>query len=168
MPCSPSLLTNRLTTTYGVVILIAAGVSDPFRWQILTALLALIGLVVGGVLNDKVGRRPLAIGGLILVAILDFAAGGVSFTGLVTSQQGLALAGISIVLAFACQVAFSGWVRSATNVVSTCADDDSIYTLMSEIPAATLREHTISYTIFCSLGATIVSTVAFPYILGAP
>jgi hypothetical protein len=97
-----------LTTTYGVVILIAAGVSDPFRWQILTALLALIGLVVGGILNDKMGRRPLAIGGLILVAILDFAAGGVSFTGLVTSQQGLALAGISIVIAFACQVAFSG------------------------------------------------------------
>jgi MFS family permease len=157
-----------LTTTYGVVILIAAGVSDPFRWQILTAVLALVGLIVGGILNDKIGRRPLAIGGLILVAILDFAAGGVSFTGLVTSQQGLAMAGISIVIAFACQVAFSGQVTSSPNVLRLKLTQNSIYTLMSEIPAATLREHTISYTIFCSLGATIVSTVALPYILGAP
>lgn len=161
-------LTASLTTTYGVVIIIAAGVSDPFRWQILTAVLALVGLVVGGILNDKIGRRPLAIGGLILVAILDFAAGGVSFTGLVTSQQGLALAGISIVIAFACQVAFSGSVCSLINAMRRTLTRDSIYTLMSEIPAATLREHTISYTIFCSLGATIVSTVALPYILGAP
>jgi MFS family permease len=110
------MLTSSLTTTYGVVILIAAGVSDPFRWQILTAVLALVGLIVGGFLNDKVGRRPLAIFGLLLVAGLDFAAGGVSFTGLVTSQQGLALAGISIVIAFACQVAFSGYVISCRSV----------------------------------------------------
>lgn len=109
-------LTSSLTTTYGVVILIAAVVSDSFRWQILTAVLALVGLIVGGFLNDRLGRRPLAIFGLLLVAGLDSAAGGVSFTGLVTSQHGLALAVISIVIAFACQVAFSGYVISCRSV----------------------------------------------------
>lgn len=39
---------------------------------------------------------------------------------------------------------------------------------MSEVPATTLREHTVAYSIFVSLSATIVSTVAFPYILGKP
>lgn len=92
------------------MILIAAGVADPFRWQILAALLALIGLVAGGFINDYVGRRPLAICGLVAVAAFDFAAGGIAFTGLITPSQGTALAAVSIILAFVCQIAFSGSV----------------------------------------------------------
>ncbi len=110
LPCALTSLTPSLTTTYGIVILIAAGVSDPFRWQIVTAVLALCGQIVGGVLNDFLGRRPLTLGGLTLVAAFDFIAGGIGFTGIKTAQQGTALAAVSIMLAFFCQVAFAGYV----------------------------------------------------------
>ncbi len=101
-------LVSSLTTTYGIVILIAAGVSDPFRWQIITALLALCGQIVGGFIGDFVGRRPLTLIGLAFVAAFDYIAGGIAFTGVKTTQQGTALAAVSIMLAFFCQVAFAG------------------------------------------------------------
>lgn len=99
---------NRLTTTYGIIILEAAGVANPFRWSIITAILALIGTITGGILNDYVGRRPLTLIALSLVAVFDYIAGGIGFTGIKTTSQGTALAGVSIILAFMCQLAFSG------------------------------------------------------------
>lgn len=59
-----------LTATYGVVILISAGLADPYKWQILAAVLALAGNVIGSYSYDKIGRRPLLVWGLLTIAIM--------------------------------------------------------------------------------------------------
>jgi hypothetical protein len=43
-----------------------------------------------------------------------------------------------------------------------------VYTFVAEIPTMVLREYTVSYAIQVNLIATILATVAIPYLLGAP
>jgi small basic protein len=93
----------------------------------------------------------LVLGGLAIVAALDFTAGGIATTGLKTYDQGIGLAAVSIILSFFCQIAFAG-----------------VYLLVSECPNMILREYTIAYSIWVNLASTIISTVGFPYLLGPP
>lgn len=140
-----------LTSTYGVVILQSVGIADPFRWNVLNSVLSFLGLIAGGFIIDRIGRRPLVLGGLAVVAALDFTAGGIATTGLTTYSQGIGLAAVSIILSFFCQIAFAG-----------------VYLLVSECPNMILREYTIAYSIWVNLASTIISTVGFPYLLGPP
>lgn len=87
-----------------------AGLSEPYKWQILTAVLGLIGLCIGSVALDKVGRRPLLIYGFAIIAILDMIAGGIATTGLHTQSLGKALASVSILLSFVVNVVFAAYV----------------------------------------------------------
>ena len=96
-----------LSSTYSTVILVQSGISDPFRMTIVVNCLAFLGVIVGPILLDKVGRRPVALVGFTIMMLLDFAAGGLACAGLKTEHEKRALAGVVIVFTFFANACFN-------------------------------------------------------------
>lgn len=95
-----------LDSTYATVILVQSGVADPFKITVLIALLAFAGTLIGPVLVDKVGRRPVAIPGYLLLFLLDVRAGAFACAGLTTTGEQLGLAALCMIFAFVNAIAF--------------------------------------------------------------
>lgn len=95
-----------LILTYSTVILVQSGVSNAFEITILIFCLQFLGVVVGPLIVDKFGRRPLALFGFALLAILDFAAGGIACAGLTTHAQQIGLVAVYIIFAFVNAITF--------------------------------------------------------------
>lgn len=95
-----------LTLTYSTVILVQSGVADPFKITILIFLLQFLGAIVGPILVDKLGRRPVALVGFTILFIIDMAAGGLACAGLTDKPHALGLASLCIVFAFVNSASF--------------------------------------------------------------
>jgi MFS family permease len=95
-----------LVGTYSTVILVQSGVADPFKITIIIFLLQFVGTLVGPFLLDKIGRRPVALPGFVLLFLLNVAAGGIACAGLKTPSQRLGLAALCMIFSFVNSVAF--------------------------------------------------------------
>ncbi|KEF52823.1 uncharacterized protein A1O9_11240 [Exophiala aquamarina CBS 119918] len=137
-----------LVLTYSTVILVQSGVGNPFEVTMVISCLIFLGTLVGPVLVDWVGRRPVALFGFSILFILNLAAGSLAAAGLATESQRLGLATVFILFGFFNSVSFQS--------VSVL--------LAAEIPTTALREATMSWTIFWSYVTAIVTTFAVPQI----
>lgn len=140
-----------LVLTYSTVILVQSGVGNPFEVTMVISCLTFLGTLVGPVLVDKIGRRPVALFGFSTLFILDLAAGSLAAAGLATESQRLGLAAVFILFGFFNSVSFQS--------VSML--------LAAEIPTTTLREATMSWTVFWSYVTAIITTFAVPQITSA-
>ncbi len=104
--CASQVGGQVLVGTYSTVILVQSGVADPFKITILIFLLQFLGTVVGPFLIDKVGRRPVALIGFVLLFVIDIIAGALACSGLKTSSEKLGLASLSIIFSFFNSVSF--------------------------------------------------------------
>lgn len=137
-----------LVQTYSTVILVQSGVGNPFEVTMMISCLTFLGTLVGPVLVDWVGRRPVALFGFSTLFILNLVAGSLAAAGLATESQRLGLAAVFILFGFFNSVSFQS--------VSVL--------LAAEIPTMTLREATMSWTIFWSYVTAIATTFAVPQI----
>lgn len=89
-----------LVSTYSTVILVQSGVGNPFQITIIITCLQFLGTVVGPVLVDRVGRRPVALFCFAILFILDIVAGSLAAAGLTNDSQRIGLATIFILFGF--------------------------------------------------------------------
>lgn len=104
--CTSQVGGQLLTSTYSTVILIQSGVSDPFRITVILFMAQFVGTIVGPVVIDKIGRRPVALYGFTLLFILDIVLGGIACSGLKSNAERMALASLCIVFFFFNAVTF--------------------------------------------------------------
>lgn len=104
--CASQVGGQILTSTYSTVILIQSGVADPFRITVIIFVAQFIGTIVGPVIVDKIGRRPVALYGFTLLFLLDIVLGSLACAGLKTDPQRLAFASLCIVFFFFNAVTF--------------------------------------------------------------
>lgn len=95
-----------LVGTYSTVILVQSGVADPFKITIIIFLLQFLGTLVGPFLVDRVGRRPVALVGFVLLLFIDIIAGALACAGLKTSPQRLGLASLCMIFGFINSLSF--------------------------------------------------------------
>jgi hypothetical protein len=98
--CSSQVGGQILMQTYSTVILVQSGVANLFQITIIITCLQFLGTMIGPVLVDKVGRRPVALVGFSILFVLDIAAGSLAAAGLTTKGQQLGLAAVFIIFAF--------------------------------------------------------------------
>lgn len=89
-----------LVYTYSTVILVQSGVGNPFQITVIISCLIFLGTLIGPVLVDKFGRRPVALIGLTILLILNIAAGSLAAIGLTTTSRQLGLAAVFIIFGF--------------------------------------------------------------------
>lgn len=89
-----------LISTYSTVGLVQSGVANPFQITIIITCLQFLGIVVGPIFVDKIGRRPVAMTGFCILLILDIIAGSLAAAGLTTNSQRLGLAAVFIMFGF--------------------------------------------------------------------
>ncbi|CAK7204017.1 hypothetical protein SEUCBS139899_006768 [Sporothrix eucalyptigena] len=142
---------QTLVVTYSTVLFVQAGVSNVFLMTILVFLLQFVGNSVGPYLADRLGRRILALGGIGLLVILDFSAGGLACAGLTSKPQLLGLAALSCIFAF----------------VNAASFQCLAFILPTEIPDPTLREPTMTWALFWSYATAIITTFATPQIMNS-
>ncbi|OQV03444.1 hypothetical protein CLAIMM_08489 [Cladophialophora immunda] len=136
---------------YSTVVLLQSGVTSAFNITILIYTLQFAGMLVGPVLVDKVGRRPVALVGFSILLLLDVSIGGLACGGLATTQQRLVLASLFIIFGFV----------NAASFQSLC------FLLVAEIPTAKLREPTTAWTLFWSQTTACITTFAVPQLTSA-
>ena len=95
-----------LVQTYSTVILVQSGVADPFKITVLIALLQFLGTLVGPFCLDKIGRRPTALVGFVILFCINIAGGSLAAAGLASNAQKLGLAALCIVFSFVNSICF--------------------------------------------------------------
>ena len=94
-----------LVLSFATPVLIQSGIQDPFKITILITTLQFAGICVGPSLLDKVGRRPVALVGFTVLAILDFAIAGLAFD-LTSKARQNAFASLCIIFGFVNSMSF--------------------------------------------------------------
>ncbi|OQV06594.1 hypothetical protein CLAIMM_11140 [Cladophialophora immunda] len=146
--CTSQSSGQILVSTYSTVILVQAGVADPFKITVIIYMAQLIGTVIGPPLVDKVGRRPVALYCFTILFLLDVALGGIACAGLTTNPRRLALASLCIIFFFVDALSFQ----------SLC------YLAPTEIPTAALREPAQSWSLIWAYSTAVISSFAAPQI----
>ncbi|EFY84703.1 hypothetical protein MAC_09255 [Metarhizium acridum CQMa 102] len=89
-----------LVLTYSTVILVQSGVADLFKITIIIFLLQFLGTLIGQFLLDKIGRRPVALTGFVVLFAIDIVCGALACVGLATQSQIIGLAALCIIFSF--------------------------------------------------------------------
>lgn len=95
-----------LVLAYSTVALVQAGVGNPFEITIIITCLVFFGTLIGPLLVDRIGRRPVALVGFSILLVLNLAAGSLAAVGLKTESQRLGLAAVFILFGFFNAVSF--------------------------------------------------------------
>lgn len=139
-----------LSTTYATVFLQDINVASPFALTIIAACCTLAGCCVAPLVIERLGRRPLAMGGMGMLFILDVIAGGLAFR-ISDPSYAIGVAACSFMFNFFWGASF----YSLSNVMP------------SEIPTTKLRSYTMSYTIAWAQTTAVITTVVVPQITAA-
>ena len=134
-----------LMQTYATIILVQSHVTSPYLVTVLICCLQLLGTIVGPILVDRFGRRPLILYDVSALMILNLVAGGIAATGLKTETQGRALAGTF--------VAFNFFYAIFASVA---------YLIQTELAPPHLREATIAYSAFWAVVTGVIVTYTVP------
>lgn len=95
-----------LVLAYSTVALVQSGVGNPFEITIIITCLVFFGTLIGPLLVDRVGRRPVALIGFSILIVLNMAAGSLAAVGLDTNPRRLGLASVFILFGFFNAVSF--------------------------------------------------------------
>ena len=106
MLCLSQVGGQILVLTYATVALVQSGVGNPFQITIIISCLQFFGTLIGPLLVDRVGRRPVALAGFSVLLVLNLAAGGLGTTGLTTKTEQLGIAAVFIIFGFFNAVSF--------------------------------------------------------------
>jgi MFS family permease len=98
--CTSQVSGQILVSTYSTVTLIESGVANPITITVIIYVAQMVGTIVGPPLVDKIGRRPIALYGFVILLLLDIALGGIACAGLKDNPQRLALASLCIIFFF--------------------------------------------------------------------
>lgn len=139
-----------LSTTYATVFLQDINVASPFALTIIAACCTLAGCCIAPLVIERLGRRPLAMGGMGMLFILDVIAGGLAFR-ISEPSYAIGVAACSFMFNFFWGASF----YSLSNVMP------------SEIPTTKLRSYTMSYTIAWAQTTAVITTVVVPQITAA-
>jgi Sugar (and other) transporter len=159
-----------LILQYSTVILVQSGVADPFRITVIISCLQFLGTLVGPTLLDKFGRRPIAFYGFTVLFLLNMAAGGLAAADLTTEGQRKGLAAVFIVFAFFNAVCFQSLYDPHSIYlfsIRTANFIDSVFLIPAEIATVSLREPTMSWSLFWSYVTAVITTFAVPQITAA-
>jgi MFS family permease len=139
-----------LSTTYTTVFLTELSIGNPFVFTVIASCCTLAGTIAAPFALDFAGRRPTALTGMILLLILDAAAGTLAFF---TSNPhaALAIAALGFIFNFF-------WATSFYSV--------SVL-LPPEMATPKLRSYTMSYTIACAQTTAVITTFAVPQLTSA-
>lgn len=91
---------QSLAISYSTVLFVQVGVSNAFQMTVLVFLLQFVGNLIGPFLADHLGRRRVALGGLVMLVLLDTSAGELACSGMASRPEKLALAALSCIFAF--------------------------------------------------------------------
>ncbi|EAU33623.1 predicted protein [Aspergillus terreus NIH2624] len=137
-------------TNYATIFLqqVAPG-EDPFVLVIALNILSFAGAIVGMVLVDRVGRRPLALTTFTILLIINTVVGGLGFVD-TTAHPGAAkaLAGFCLMFGFFYAAGFGGLT----------------YVVAAEMPTARLKNRTSGLTFLALAAFNMVVTYVLPYI----
>ncbi|KAI7781292.1 sugar transporter [Diaporthe eres] len=139
-----------LSTTYATVFLQDINVASPFALTIIAACCTLAGCCIAPLVIERLGRRPLAMGGMGMLFILDVIAGGLAFR-ISEPSYAIGVAACSFMFNFFWGASF----YSLSNVMP------------SEIPTTKLRSYTMSYTIAWAQTTAVITTVVVPQLTAA-
>ncbi|KIW24878.1 uncharacterized protein PV07_10565 [Cladophialophora immunda] len=140
-----------LVLVYSTVVLIQSGVANPFEITVIIFLMSFLGGLVGGYLMDRIGRRPVALTGFVILFLLDVAIGGLACGPLATGSQRIALAALFIVFAF-----FNSMSFLSLGIL-----------LPAEVPALQYREATSAWAVFFNYVTATITQFVVPQLTTA-
>ena len=141
-----------LSTTFSALFLTQLGVADPFLLNVASSLCQFAGAIAAPLVVDRIGRRPLALGGISILAVIDFVAGALAFyTSPARPQIATTIAALSFIFNFF-------WTASFYAISLL---------IPSEYPAPQLRARTMSYAIFNGQLTAVVTTFVVPQLTSA-
>ncbi|EHY55537.1 hypothetical protein HRR83_009468 [Exophiala dermatitidis] len=140
-----------LTLTYATVLLVQSGIEDPFEITIIITVAIFLGATVGLVLLDKVGRRPIALTGFVIIFLLDISIAGLATGGLETKPERVAMAAMFIIFGF-----FNAFTFQSIMLLAP-----------SELSSVTLREASFAWAVFWMYVTAIIATFVVPQLTQA-
>lgn len=141
-----------LVGTFSTVILTQAGVGDAFKVNIFINCLMFVGQIVGPYLVDVLGRRPVALIFLPIIAGLNVTAASLAVAGLEQgSGRSKAIAGVFLCLGFFITVGYGSlsWL------------------IQTEVAVLHLREKSVGWSQFWSYITAIVTSFTVPRLANA-
>ena len=159
-----------LSTTFSAVFLTQLGVAQPFLLNVASSLCQLAGALVAPWMLDRIGRRPMALYGIAVLALIDFAAGALAFYLPPTSTSG------SLTSSSDSEAEASQRMRIATTIAALSFIFNFVWTASfysislltpAEYPRSDLRTRTMSYTIFNGQLTAVVTTFVVPQLTAA-
>lgn len=126
------------------------GVGNPFQLTIAASCCNLAGTLIAPLIVDRIGRRPLALGGFGALFVIDIICGTLAFYA-DSSSIALAIAALSFIF----------------NAVWSASFYALSVTLPTEIPTARLRNMTTSYTLACAYTTAVLTTFAVPQLVSS-
>lgn len=136
-----------LIGTFSTVTLTQAGVGDAFKVNIFINCLMFVGQTIGPYLVDILGRRPVALTSLPIIAGLNITAASLAVAGLEKgSGRSKAIAGVFLCLGFFVTVGYGSlsWV------------------IQTEVAVLHLREKSVGWSQFWSYITAVVTSFAVP------
>jgi len=137
-----------LSTTYATIFLQDLNVGNPFQLTIAASCCNLASTIIAPLIVDRVGRRPLALGGFGFLFVIDIICGTLAFSA---DKPGVGLAIASLSFIFNAVWAASFYALSVT--------------LPTELPNARLRNMTTSYSLACAYTMAVLTTFAVPQLV---
>ncbi len=140
--------------------------AQPFLLNVASALCQFAGACAAPLVVDRIGRRPLAIYGISLLALIDFAAGGLAFHTSASNSasssegEGGVVSGKKVATSIAALSFLFNFVWTASFYAISLLTP-------SEYPAAELRTATMSYAIFNGQTTAVVTTFVVPQLTSA-
>ncbi|OQU99843.1 hypothetical protein CLAIMM_05421 [Cladophialophora immunda] len=130
------------------------GVQDPLTIQLASICCGFAGTLVAFVLSDRIGRRPLLIGGAFLMTALMW-----TVSGLASWQS----RGVKGATAQGCVTAIMLY-----EFVSVACWGSVMWTVTAEVGTTQLRERTIALATMIGFSSSVLITYVNPYVQGSP
>lgn len=162
---------------YSVVFLQTIGVTNSFEILIYLYMVNCLSSVLAFHFVDRIGRRPLMIGGAILLSLCMFVLAGLTgFHGSDPGAQKGALACLFI-WQFVQAISWASWcvnpvffyLNTNTNFLSNkIADHEisiySVWIVCAEVPTLAVREKTVTVATFSGFSTSVLITFVSPFI----
>lgn len=143
---------NSFISTYLVIFLGQVGIDEPQLIAIVYYACNLVGCILAFYLSDKLGRRPMLMGGALLLATLLWITSGLASWG--PSSLAAANGTIAAMMLY--------------GAVSATCWGSVMWTVTAEVATTQLRERTISIATMASFSTSLIVTYVNPFIQDDP
>ncbi|KAL4808236.1 general substrate transporter [Aspergillus unguis] len=143
---------NSFISTYLVIFLGQVGIEEPQLIAIVYYACSLVGCMLAFYLSDKLGRRPMLMGGALLLGTLLWITSGLASWG--PSSLAAANGSIAAIMLY--------------GAVSASCWGSVMWTVTAEVSTSQLRERTISIATMASFSTSLLVTYVNPFIQDEP